>query len=165
MENVQKTITTDTSHVIKIGTATKAGIFTSVGLILYFVSMNLLGFQRNLELHYLNIFILFFGLRYGIKSTIKTKGEVRYFEGLKTGLIITILSVAIFNVFMVIYETAIDPSFLEYLKENISLGDVFSTQETIFNIAGLITLEGLSSGFILTFILMQYYKSERSETV
>jgi hypothetical protein len=64
---------------------------------------------------------------------------------------------------MAIYETIIDPAFLVYLKDNIYLGDRFTSQ-TVINIIGILTIEGLSSGFIMTYMLMQYYKADSSET-
>lgn len=164
MDNTDKTIIKGTQEMVWINTNTKAGLYTALGMIFYFVIMRLLNLHNFLELHYLNIVVLFLGLRYAIKRIILKEGEIKYFEGLKAGIVVTLISIIIFNIFMVIYETVIDPSFLEFLKENIHLGNEFSSQQTIFNVMGILTIEGLSSGFIMTFILMQYYKSESSET-
>ncbi len=143
----------------------KAGIYTSVGLILYFILMSIFNLHHFLILHYFNVFILFFGLRYAIKHIKLIKGEVKYFEGLKSGVIVSIISVIFLNIFLLVYETIIDPAFLIFLRESIAYGNLFSLQEIVFDIMGLITAEGLSSGFIMTFILMQYYKSESSEVI
>ncbi len=139
-----------------------AGIYTSVGLIIYFVAMRGLGLHHRIEFHYFNIVLLFLGLRYAIKNIIKITGEIKYFEGLKAGVIVSVISILIFNIFMFIYETVIDPPFLDFLKEKISLGHMFSDQETILDVMWLLTVEGLSSGFIMTYILMQYYKDDHS---
>lgn len=141
----------------------KAGVYTAFGLILYFLLMRFLNLHHYLMLHYLNIFILFFGLRYGIKHIKLLNGDIKYFEGLKSGIVISIISVFLFNLFWLFYETIFDPEFLVYLSEKISLGHLISTEETIIDVMGLIVVEGLSSGFILTYILMQYYKSDYSE--
>lgn len=164
MNNTHETIANQTNVHTGISTNVKAGIFTSTGMILYFVIMRLLNLHHHLELHYLNIIILFLGLRYAIKRNIFISGEIKYFEGLKSGIVVTIITIIIFNIFMLIYETIIDPDFLILLKENIHLGNEFTSQQTIFNVMGLLTIEGLSSGFIMTFILMQYYKADSSET-
>lgn len=142
----------------------KAGIYTSLGLILYLIVMSIFNLHHYLILHYFNVVILFFGLRYAIKHIKLIRGDIKYFEGLKAGVLVSIISVIIFNIFLLFYETIIDPSFLTFLREKIFLGNLFSVEETVFDVIGLITAEGLSSGFIMTFILMQYYKSDSSET-
>lgn len=163
MDEIHKSTTNEIREVTGISTNVKAGIYTSLVMIFYFLIMRMLNLHHILELHYFNILILFFGLRYAIKHNILLKGEIRYFEGLKSGIVVTLITVFIFNIFMLIYETIIDPAFLNHLKENIYLGDQFTTQ-TVFNVMGILTIEGLSSGFIMTYMLMQYYKADSSET-
>ena len=163
MEDVKKNSVGETKLINRI--SLKSGIFTALGLILYFLSMRLFNLHYVVMLHYLNILILFFGLRYAIKHIRSMSGEIKYFEGLKAGVIVSILSLFIFNIFMAIYATIINPPFLEFLAEKISPGGLFSKNETIGHVIGIITVEGLSSGFIMTFALMQYYKSETSETI
>lgn len=149
----------DKTNVISI----KAGVYTAFGLILYFLVMRLLNLHHYLILHYLNIFILFFGLRYAIKNIKSFNGDIKYFEGLKSGVVVSIIAIFIFNIFWLFYETVFEPAFLVFLSEKISLGHIFSAEETIIDVMGIITIEGLSSGFILTYILMQFYKSNNSE--
>jgi len=141
----------------------RAGIFTALGLAAYFLTMRLFNLHLRTELHFLNLVILFLGLRYAIKDNISKEGSIKYFEGLKTGVIVTLVAIAVFNSFMILY-TVLDPNFLQYLDENISLGSTFPFDTIQMQILGLLTIEGLSSGFILTFVLMQYYKDDHSET-
>ena len=162
METLNKTIISQETYMNRI--SVKSGILTSSGLILYFLLMRAFNLHYNLMLHYLNIIVLFLGLRYSLKHIKLITGNIKYFEGLKSGIIVSLLSVIIFNIFMFTYMVFIDQAFYDFMMEKISFGNVFSRQETIFGMMGLITIEGLSSGFIITFILMQYYKSENSET-
>lgn len=162
MDNSNNLVTNEIS--IMKAVTIKSGIFTALGLIVYFLLMKMLNLHQNLNLHYFNIVVLFLGLRYAIKHIRSINGEIKYLEGLKMGLLVTAISLLIFNIFMLIYETVIDPAFLDFLQQNISLGGNKSKQGTILGVMGLITIEGLSSGFILTFILMQYYKIDNSET-
>lgn len=141
-----------------------AGFLTGFGLIAYFISMRLLNLHTRIELHYFNIIILFLGLRYALKHIKLIKGELKYLEGLKTGLLVSLLSLIIFSVFMAVYGIFIDSSFFIFLQNEINIGHHNSIIETAFYVTGIIAIEGLSSGFILTFILMQYYKNDRSET-
>jgi hypothetical protein len=163
MENISNTFKNESLQMNRV--SLKAGVYTAAGLVCYFVIMRLFNLHHYLELHYLNVIVLFLGLRYALQHIKQITGEIRYFEGLKSGLIVTLISVFLFNIFMLIYETLIDPPFLLFLKEKITLGPLFSVQETAVEIAGILVAEGLSSGFVLTFILMQYYKSESSETM
>jgi len=142
----------------------KFGIYTGLGLIIYFLLMKVFGFHRFIELHYLNMILLFFGLMFSIKRIKLFSGELKYFEGLKIGIIVTITSVILFNLFMLVYEFFIDPSFLTLLQDKISFGYVESPSITSFIVFGIIFIEGLSSGFIFTYILMQYYKNDHSES-
>ena len=105
--------------------------------------------------------VLFIGLRYSIKHIKSINGDIKYFEGLKSGIIVSLLSVLIFNIFMYIYTVYLDYNFYNFINEKLSFSNNFSSQDNIFGMIGLISIEGLSSGFIIT--LMQYYKSENSE--
>ena len=142
----------------------KFGIYTGLGLIFYFLLMKAFGFHKYLELHYLNMIFLFLGLLYSIKKIKLFSGELKYFEGLKIGILVTLTSIIIFNVFLLIYEFFIDPSFLTLLQDKLSFGFVKSPATTSFIVFGIIFIEGLSSGFIITYMLMQYYKNDHSES-
>jgi hypothetical protein len=162
MEKLKKVMKFTETDITRI--TLKTGIYTAIGLIAYFTLMSVMNLHHNLTLHYLNIIVLFTGLRSSIKRIAQINGNINYFEGLKAGIIVSIVSVVIFNIFMLIYTTLLDRPFFYYLKENISFGNLFSGESTIIGLLGIIAAEGLSSGFIMTFILMQYYKSDNSET-
>ncbi|MDO8999254.1 MAG: DUF4199 domain-containing protein [Bacteroidota bacterium] len=166
MKNTENIYSSTTENIGKSNNSIsiKTGIYCGLGLVFYFIVMRLLNLHQVIELHYFNIVVLFFGLRYAIKHIISKNGEIRYFEGLKSGVIVTLISIFMFNLFMILYETIIDPSFLSFLSENIVSGHLFSTQQIIISVFGILTIEGLSSGFILTFMLMQFYKAESSST-
>ena len=162
METLKKALQGQYTNTTNI--SIKVGMYTAIGLILYFMTMRVLNLYHNLALHYLNIIVLCMGLRFTIKRIAQINGNINYFEGLKSGIIVSIVSVITFNLFMLIYTTVLDRPFFSFLKENISFGNLFSGESTIIGLLGIIAIEGLSSGFIMTFILMQYYKSENSET-
>ena len=142
----------------------KSSILTSVGLIIYFMLMRAFNLHHKIILHYANVIVLFIGLRYSIKHIKSINGDIKYFEGLKIGILVTLTSIIIFNVFLLIYEFFIDPSFLTLLQDKLSFGFVKSPAATSFIVFGIIFIEGLSSGFIITYILMQYYKNDHSES-
>jgi hypothetical protein len=78
----------------------KYGFYTGLSLILYFLIMKIFDFHRNLDLHYLNIIFLFFGLMFSIRKIKLFSGELKYLEGLKIGIIVTIVSILMLNFFM-----------------------------------------------------------------
>ena len=142
----------------------KFGFYTGLSLIIFFLIMKIFGFHRNLDLHYLNMIFLFFGLMFSIRKIKLFSGELKYLEGLKIGVIVTIFSILILNFFMLFYEFLIDPSFLKLLQEKISFGYEKSNTVTSLIVFGLIFIEGLSSGFIFTYMLMQYFKNDYSKS-
>jgi hypothetical protein len=101
---------------------------------------------------------------FSIKKIKLFSGELKYLEGLKIGVIVTIVSILILNFFMLFYEFLIDPSFLKLLQEKISFGYEKSNTVTSLIVFGLIFIEGLSSGFIFTYMLMQYFKNDYSKS-
>jgi hypothetical protein len=142
----------------------KFGFYTGLSLIIFFLIMKIFGFHRNLDLHYLNMIFLFFGLMFSIRKIKLFSRELKYLEGLKIGVIVTIFSILILNFFMLFYEFLIDPSFLKLLQEKISFGYEKSNTVTSLIVFGLIFIEGLSSGFIFTYMLMQYFKNDYSKS-
>ena len=61
----------------------KFGFYTGLSLIIFFLIMKIFGFHRNLDLHYLNMIFLFFGLMFSIRKIKLFSGELKYLEGLK----------------------------------------------------------------------------------
>jgi hypothetical protein len=111
------------------------------------------------ELRFLNIFILITGLivtfRYYRKQT--NVLNVPYFEGLGLGVLTSFVSFALFAVFIYYYFLEVDPALLQSLKGNtVMLGN---TSMTAFYTAATVVLQGMVSGLIVSFAIMQYYKS------
>ena len=100
METLNKTIISQETYMNRI--SIKSSILTSVGLIIYFMLMRAFNLHHKIILHYANVIVLFIGLRYSIKHIKSINGDIKYFEGLKSGIIVSLLSVLIFNIFMYI---------------------------------------------------------------
>lgn len=132
----------------------KSGILTACGLIGYFLLMRLFGLHDVFELRFLNILILFAGIRYSLSFVRKNTQAVSYMQGLGAGMFTTIIATGIFVVFMGVYLMVIDPEFIELIKQ----GDFFGSYLTPASVLGVIMLEGAASGGILSFVMMQYYK-------
>lgn len=139
--------------------AIKAGIAICISFIAYFMVMKYLDLLYMTELRFLNIFILITGLivtfRYYRKQT--NVLNVPYFEGLGLGLLTSFVSFALFAVFIYFYFLKVDPALLQSLKGNtVMLGN---TSMNALYTAATVVLQGMVSGLIVSFVIMQYYKS------
>jgi len=138
----------------------KYGVFTAVGLMLYFLLMNLLGFSHIIEFRFLNAVILAIGIVMAIRAFKKVKGgDIRYLQGLGTGYLTALVATAIFSVFMLVFIKAFDDSLMEVLAAKNLFGESVSTTPGLV-IFMVLMIEGMISGFMIGFIAMQYFKRE-----
>lgn len=146
------------THSNSIGnTGIRVGFYTLLGFIGYFLLMKLLGLTHITELRYLNFFILLSGILYGYKQYQKDNGKIPFLSGFGLGMMITGISVVLFSAFLFIYFSGIDPHLLATLK---SSAPAMVSEYLTPSLAALSVLfEGLSSGLIMNFVLIQYYKS------
>ena len=131
----------------------KYGIGTGLALICYFVIMKLIGLGHITELRYLNILILMSGLFLYLKKL--SENTFDYLGAFTSGIYVSGMAVFTFVVFFMFYIDFIDPSFYEYIRTNEPFGSYLNKGALGF----MLIAEGLSSGLILTFIFMQYFKS------
>lgn len=138
--------------------ALRSGILICVSLIFYFILMRYFNMVHITALRFLNVFILAGGLvftfrQYRVKTRIL---NTPYFEGISLGVATTLVSVTLFAIFVYVYFSRIDPVLLLSLKEHtVMMGSSLSA----ITAAASVLIEGLCSGIILSFTLMQYYKS------
>jgi len=132
--------------------------YTAGALIAYFFLMKIFGLERNFYLRIFNFFIMGAGIFFLYRnSLVKDNNEHSgYLQSLMSGALLTIISVAVFIVFLGLYIRFLDPQFLEVLGSS-GLWPVSGV--SISQVVIGILIEGISSGFMLSFILMQYFKS------
>jgi hypothetical protein len=136
----------------------KYGLFTALALILYFLLMKVLGLEQIIELRFLNGLIMAAGVTLAIRAYKKSKeGNIGYFQGLGTGIITSALATVIFAVFMVIYIKGFDNALLDVLAGEQFFGERMAITPGIVIFMVLI-LEGIISGFMVSFIAMQWFK-------
>jgi hypothetical protein len=131
----------------------KYGIGTGLAMILYFMLMKFTGLIDTTELRYLNLFIIMGGLYSYLKKT--ANKNVDYLSAFSSGIFVSLIAVITFVLFFMIYIDIIDPAFYDYIKENEPFGN--SLDKTALGF--MLIVEGMCSGFILTFVLMQHFKS------
>lgn len=138
----------------------KYGLLTAAGLIVYFLLMKLAGLEHIVELRFLNGIIMAIGIVLAIRAykTIQQGARIAYFKGIGTGLITAIVATVLFAVFMLIYIKAFDDRLLEVLSAERLFGERMSITPGVV-VFTVLMLEGVISGFFISFIAMQWFKS------
>lgn len=133
----------------------KYGVLMALALVGYFLLMKAINLEQNLELRVFNLIILSSFVLIAIDKYKKMKGvHLTYLKGVGLGLLTSVVGVFIFASLVLLYVTLIDPVFMEIIKQNEPFGDYLTP--LLVSIA--ILIEGMASGFIASFAIMQYYK-------
>src|SRR6185436_6613796 len=136
----------------------KAGLVTCASLIVYFLILRYSFFIESEISWALNTVILGAGIMLTYRHyRSKTQLNIAYLPGLILGVITTAASVIPFALFMYTWLSQIDTTLLQLLKNNA----LFMVGELITPVkaAASIVIEGTCSGIIISFMMMQYYKS------
>ena len=137
-------------HILKYA----AGMY--IALVAYFFIIKVLGFEMITELRLFNFIIMLAGLYQLIKSNM-TLNTIDYFNNLFLGFRAAALTILMIIVSLFVYITWIDSTFLLVLEHSLGWGKNLG----IGQILAAITIEGLSSSFLLSYIIMQYMKSQK----
>ena len=119
--------------------------------------MRAVGLHEVFVLRYFNATFLVAGILYALLKEKKEAGnEFNYRKGLQIGTFITLISVIPFCVFLYFYLT-MDDAFMDLIKESTEVKEFLSPG----SVTGLVCIEGISSGEIITFIIMQFLKRKK----
>jgi len=136
-------------------TAIRYGSLMALALAGFFLLMKAFGLEHNLELRALNLFILFSFILMSIDHFKKNRSEdFIYLKGMGLGLLTSAIGVIIFATLVILYITVINPSFMEIIQQNEPFGDFLNP----VLVGCTIVIEGMASGFLATYALMQYFK-------
>jgi hypothetical protein len=137
-----------------LGVSLKYGLITFAALIAYFFIMKLLRLIYFQELRVFNGVIIFIGVIFAISKLKEIKGErINYFYGMGGGMLTTLIAIVPFSIFVLIYLLS-DHTFLVALRERSAFGNLINP----FIGAFVNFMEGMASGLIASFMVMQYYK-------
>jgi glucan phosphoethanolaminetransferase (alkaline phosphatase superfamily) len=132
------------------------GVRIGIGLIVYFVVMHMVGLSHHVELRLLNLLILVTGVFLALRRFRETHGShLNYFRALVTGVSTAAIGSVIFAVFLWAYMT-FDSSLMQSIKENEPMGRYINPYMGAF----IVALEGLFSGLLVTFILINYVQTD-----
>lgn len=132
------------------------GIKIAGGLIAFFLVMKLVGLAHHYELRFLNVFFQVGGIYLALKKFKETHDEhMNYFRALVTGVATGAISSVLFALFLFIYMS-VDTSFMQGVVDNEPMGRYLNPYITAFMVA----LEGLFSGLLFTFIIINYLDTD-----
>lgn len=137
----------------------KYGLLTAAALVAYFLLMKLIGLTHVVELRFLNGIIMAVGVVLAIRAYKKvSKNEFGYFKGIGTGMITAVVGTLLFAIFIIIYANmGGGQQLIEMLSAKRYFGERVESTPGIV-IFMVLVLEGFISGFMISFIAMQYFK-------
>ena len=133
------------------------GTLIAIGLAVYFVVMYALGLGHIIELRLLNLFILLAGVYYALKQYKRThEGHLNYFRGLAVGVAASSIGVSTFA-FVLFLFLKIDSDLMRTIIGNEPMGHYLNP----YIAAAAIMIEGVMSGFFVTFVLLNWIYTDR----
>jgi ABC-type Fe3+-siderophore transport system permease subunit len=132
------------------------GLKSAAGLIVYFLAMQVIDKHHHVELRLFNLVILSAGVFYALKKFKNThEDHVNYFRGLIVGVATSAIASVVFGAFLFIYMK-LNPDLLQSIQENEPMGHYLNEYISAF----IVALEGVFSGLLVTFVLMNYVDSD-----
>jgi hypothetical protein len=132
------------------------GLRIAVALIIYFMVMKVSGLSHHVELRLLNLAILITGVYFALKRFKQThEDRLNYFRALITGVAAAAIGSIIFSVFLFLYMQ-FDADLMRSVIENEPMGRYLNPYIAAFVVA----LEGVFSGLLVTFILINYVHTD-----
>jgi hypothetical protein len=125
-------------------------------LILYFLLMKFSGLSHHVELRLLNLFILIGGVYFALKKLKSANAaHLNYFKALVTGVATAAVGSLVFAGFLFIYMQ-VDGELMQSIKDNEPMGRYLNPYMAAF----IVALEGVFSGLLVTFILINYVETD-----
>ena len=132
------------------------GLKIGLGLIAFFLLMKVVGLVHVYELRFLNVIIQVAGIYYALKKFKETHGKhINYFRALVTGVSTGAIASLIFAVFLFGY-LMIDQNLMLDIIDKEPMGRYLNPYIAAFMVA----LEGVFSGLLFTFILINYITTD-----
>jgi hypothetical protein len=132
------------------------GLRIAAGLIVYFVVMHTVNLGHHVELRLLNLLILGVGIYFALKKFKETHGQhMNYFRALVVGVATGAIGSVVFAAFMFIYMK-MDNSLMESIIQNEPMGHYLNAYMAAF----IVALEGVFSGLLVTFVLLNYFTTD-----
>ena len=132
------------------------GIKIAGGLIAYFLIMKFVGLGHHVELRLLNLFIQVGGIYFALKKFKETHGaHINYFRALITGVATAAIGSLIFALFLFLYMK-LDNNMMQSIIDNEPMGRYLNPYISAF----IVLLDGVFSGLLVTFVLINYLHTD-----
>ena len=136
----------------------KVAAYAASAMILFFLLMKLAGFVTIAEFRFLNLIIMFIGVRYSLLESRKSEnGKLDYFQGMITGFMTAFFTSLFFAVFVFIY-LSVDHNLMDYLKATQPFGSYLAPASA----ACITIVEGIAGGSIISFAMMHLYNRDNN---
>lgn len=133
------------------------GTLLALGLIVFFLLMYAVGLVHVIELRLLNLLIMLAAIYGALRQYKRTHAEhLNYFRGLTTGVATAAIGASTFAFFLLIY-LKIDQNLMRSIIENEPMGRFLNE----YIAAAVVTMEGVFSGFTVTYLLLNYVETDR----
>lgn len=134
-------------------------MLTYAGIVLYFLLMKLCGWEEIVFLRVLNIGIVVFMTNRLAKLNLSENPNLEYHTALGSLFLANGLAVVLSVASFAFYAKIIDPSFMAHFRG----GVLWDTHITLSQALASLVLEGAASSFIVSFVVMQYWKDAKAE--
>jgi hypothetical protein len=132
------------------------GLKIAAGLIVYFVVMKVFNLSHHVELRFLNLAILTVGVYFALKQFKRTHDDsLNYFRGLVTGVATAGIGSLVFGLFLFLYMK-VDADLMQSIRDNEQMGRFLNPYIAAF----IVVLEGFFSGFLATFVLLNWIATD-----
>ncbi|MEQ8302526.1 MAG: DUF4199 domain-containing protein [Cyclobacteriaceae bacterium] len=132
------------------------GLRIAAGLIGFFLIMKLVGLSHHVELRLFNLLIMTGGVYMALKRFKQTHNDrLNYFRGLITGVATAAVGSVVFAFFLFLYMR-FDADMMQSIIENEPMGRYLNPYISAF----IVALEGVFSGLLVTFLLINYVETD-----
>ena len=132
------------------------GLAVSLILIAYFLLIRTFALENIFYLRLINIFFLLTGIIVAERiCSSRVAHKVDYLKGLRIGIQVTLFATIPYAIFMAVYLKT-NHDFAGFIQTHTSFGKFLTPLPAC--VAGIVMIEGIVSGFILTYIIMPYFK-------
>jgi hypothetical protein len=136
------------------------GTLVTVALILYFFIVYASGFIYVTELRVFNLLIQVAGIYLALKQYRRThEGSLNYLRAMSIGVGTSFIASSTFVLFLFAYLN-LDQNMMNVIRENAPLGEYLDPYIASFSV----WLEGIFSGFLATFIIVNYIHTDNVNT-
>ncbi|WP_152286720.1 hypothetical protein [Flavicella marina] len=132
-----------------------------MGIVIYFFAMKLLGLENITELRLFNFLIVIWGVNTAIKQNIEFNKNNLYLSNLSIGFSTAVFAVVAVAFSLIFYITFLNYDLLHIMENSRIWGNHLTLERMIF----AILIEGLASSVICTFIVMQYWKKHKVDSL